>query len=98
VCGALINAIAQCDAESARTLRWIRREVGPAEFRLYEMMTRVPAKFREPERPLALPARYPGPLALGDGSAIRDSLMAMSKEVLEIRRIWREEELLQCAD
>lgn len=98
VCSALMNALAQCDPESARTLRWARREIGPAEFRVYEMMTRVPAKFRETERPLTMPARYPGPLALGSGIAIRDSLMAMSKDVLEIRRIWHEEELRQSED
>lgn len=98
VCGALINAIAECDSESARTLRWVRREIGPTEFRVYEMMTRVPARFREPERPLTLPVLYPGPLGLKDGRAIRDQLLARSKDVLEIRRIWHEEERHQQAD
>lgn len=97
VCGALINAIDQCDPQSARTLRWARREIGPTEFRIYEMMTRTPAGFREPERPLVLPRVYPGPLELNDGSVIRDRLLAMSKDVLEVRRLWHEEELRECA-
>jgi hypothetical protein len=97
VCGALINAIDQCDPQSARTLRWARRETGPTEFRIYEMMTRVPAEFREPERPLVLPRDYPGPLRLSRGSVVRDKLLAMSKDVLEIRRMWHEEELRECA-
>lgn len=91
VCGALINAIDMCNPESARTLRWARREIGATEFRVYEMMTRVPVRFREPERPLTLPDCYPGPLGLSEGRAIRDKLLAMSKDVLEIRRLWHEE-------
>ncbi len=92
VCGALLNAIAECDAEAGRTLRRAKNELGPAEFRVYEMITRVPALAREPVRPLTLPKRYPR-LAGLDGEAIRENLSALAAEVLEIRRRWRAVEL-----
>lgn len=69
-------------------MKWIKQQLGPAEFRVYEMMTRVPAADREPARPLALPTHYPGPLGLGNGSAIREKLDALAEEVLEVRRRW----------
>lgn len=91
VCSALLNAIAECDAETGRRLKWIKTQVGVAEFRLYEMVTRVPAVDREAVRPLTLPAAYPGPLRL-DGASVKDKLLAMTGEVLEIRRCWHTEE------
>lgn len=94
ICSALLNAIAECDAETARTLKWIKRELGVAEFPIYEMITRVPAEAREPIRPLALPRRYPHPPNL-NGEAIKENLLALTDEVLEIRRVWREQELLE---
>ncbi len=90
VCGALLNAISECDAEAGRVLKWVKKELGVAEFRVYEMITRVPANAREPVRPLALPRRYPRPLGLEDGESIREKLSALADEVLEIRRRWRE--------
>jgi hypothetical protein len=88
VCGALLNAIAECDRRAARLLKWAKRQLGPAEFRIYEMMTRVPAEYREEERPLVLPRRYPGPLGLGDGRDIVPQLLALADEVLTVRRRW----------
>jgi hypothetical protein len=96
VCSALLNAIAECDAELARTLRWLKTEVGAAEFPIYEMITRVPAEARELSRPLALPQRYPKPPDL-NGNAIKEKLLALTDEVLEIRRIWREQEQQESA-
>ncbi len=91
LCGALLNAISECAPELGRTLQWLKREVGVAEWRVYEMFTRVPAAARAPERPLALPARYPdhGPL---DGDKLRPQLAALADEVLEIRRRWHAQE------
>lgn len=91
VCSALLNAISECEPEIGRTLRWIKRELGEPEFHIYEMITRVPAKAREQVRPLALPQRYPKPMGL-DGEVIKEKLAALTEEVLEIRRLWSEEE------
>ncbi len=96
ICSALLHAIAECDAETARTLKWIKRELGAAEFPIYEMITRVPAEAREPVRPLALPCRYPKPPDL-NGEAIKEKLLALTEEVLELRRIWREQEQQELA-
>jgi hypothetical protein len=90
VCGALLNAISECDAEAARALKWVKNELGVAEFRIYEMITRVPSPSREPVRPLALPRRYPRPDGLENGGKIKEQLNALATEVLEIRRRWRE--------
>jgi hypothetical protein len=95
VCSALLNAISECDPEIGRTLKWIKRELGPAEFHIYEMITRVPASEREPVRPLALPKRYPRPVGLENGGEIREKLIALTAEVLEIRRRWHEQESLE---
>jgi hypothetical protein len=88
MCGALLSAIGECDRRAARLLKWAKRELGPAEFRVYEMMTRVPQAYREEARPLLLPARYPGPLGVSDGRAIAPRLLALTDEVLEVRRRW----------
>jgi hypothetical protein len=89
VCSPLLSAIAECDAPVARLLKWVKRELGPAEFRVYEMMTRVPRAYREEKQPLMLPARYPGPLGLGDGRTMAPRLLALASEVLDMRRRWR---------
>lgn len=96
VCSALLNAISECDPELGRTLRWVKSELGAAEFPIYEMITRVPAEAREPIRPLALPQRYPQPPNL-NGEAIQKKLLALTDEVLAIRRIWREQEQQETA-
>jgi hypothetical protein len=88
VCGALLNAISECDAEAGRALKWVKNELGAAEFRIYEMITRVPAQSREPVRPLALPRHYPRPDGLENGEKIEEKLSALAPEVLEIRRRW----------
>lgn len=93
VCGALLNAVSECDAEAGRALKWVKTELGAPEFHIYEMITRVPAQSREPARPLALPRRYPRPEALEDGANIKEKLGALAPEVLEIRRRWRELEI-----
>ncbi len=90
ICGALLNAISECDAEAGRALKWAKNELGVAEFRIYEMITRVPAEAREPVRPLNLPRRYPRLEGLDDGDRIKEKLSALAPEVLEIRRRWRE--------
>ncbi len=92
VCGALLNAISECDAEAGRALRWVKTELGASEFRIYEMITRVPAEAREPVRPLALPRRFSNPAGLEDGARIMEKLRALAPEVLEIRRRWSEME------
>jgi hypothetical protein len=97
VCSALLNAIAECDAETGRLLKWMKWNPGAAEFRVYEMVTRVPAVDREARRPLAVPERYPGPLPL-TGERIKASLQTLAEEVLEIRRRWHQEELAQVQD
>jgi hypothetical protein len=89
VCGALLNAIAECDAATGRELKRIKNEFGPAEYHIYEMIARVPAEAREPVRPLALPVRYPRPAAL-DGETIRPKLLELAEEVLSLRRQWHE--------
>ncbi len=94
VCSALLNAIAECDPDTGRLLKWVKRNPGAAEFRLYEMVTRVPVLDREPTRPLAVPEHYPGPLNLV-GEQIKDNLLALTEEVLEVRRRWHREELQQ---
>jgi hypothetical protein len=102
VCGALLNAISECDAEAGRALRWAKKELGVAEFRIYEMITRVPAEAREPIRPLTLPRRYPRPeglpTGLEDGDKINEKLSALANEVLEIRRRWRDLERREVVD
>jgi len=90
VCGALLNAISECDAEAGRALKWVKTELGAAEFHIYEMITRVPPPSREPVRPLALPRRYPRPSAIENGAKIKEKLSALAPEVLEIRWRWRE--------
>ncbi len=97
VCSALLNAISECDPELGRTLRWVKRELGLAEFHIYEMITRVPAEAREPVRPLILPPRYPKPAGL-NGETIKEKLLALTEEVLEIRRIWREQEITEIGE
>ncbi len=92
VCSALLNAISECDPDVGRELKRIKNELGPAEFHIYEMITRVPADAREPVRPLTLPKTYPAPAAL-DGAKLRERLLALAEEVLEIRRRWRSQEL-----
>lgn len=94
VCSALLNAISECDPVLGRLVKWIKLYPGAAEFRLYEMVTRVPAVDREPVRPLVLPTHYPGPLEL-HGEMIKTELLALADEVLEIRRQWHQEELGQ---
>lgn len=90
VCSALLNAISECDAEAGRALRWIKRELGAAEFHIYEMITRVPAQAREPVRPLSLPKRYPRPMGIKDGGKIREKLADLADGVLALRRQWHE--------
>lgn len=92
VCSALLNAISECDPDIGRELKRIKNELGPAEYRIYEMITRVPAAAREPVRPLTLPKTYPAPPVL-DGAKLREQLLALADEILEIRRRWRPQEL-----
>ncbi|HKQ74671.1 MAG TPA: hypothetical protein VJ810_13350 [Blastocatellia bacterium] len=98
VCGALLNAISECDAEASRALRWAKNELGVAEFRLYEMITRVPAEAREPVHQLTLPRRYPRAQGLECGDKIKEKLSALANEVLEVRRRWRELERQEVND
>jgi hypothetical protein len=92
VCSALLNAVTECDAEMGRTLKWVKRELGQAEYHVYEMITRVPAAAREPVRPLALPQHYAKPVSLIDGGRIKTRLAELVGEVLELRRRWHESE------
>lgn len=87
LCSALLNAIREIDPECARVLRWVREQLGPAEFHLYEMITRVPADHREPERPLRLPTAYPAPPLAEYTAKLRQKLPSLIDEILEIRRI-----------
>ena len=88
ICGALLNAITECDPEVGRELKWIKRELGPVEFHLFEMITRAPYEVRDPVRPLHLPQSYPVPKGLDCGSSLRQRLLALTDEILEIRRRW----------
>lgn len=90
VCSALLLAISECDPETARLLRWARREAGESEYRLYEIMVRVPSAHREPVRMLDV-ARHLPPLEL-DGKVIRSQLSSLAEEVLAMRRQWSEED------
>jgi hypothetical protein len=92
LCSALLNALSEIDPELGRRLKWLKRDVGVAEWRVYQMFTRVPASERDPERPLVLPARYPNPGAL-DGTQIKEALAALADEVLEVRRRWHAQEI-----
>lgn len=96
VCSALLNGIAECDTETAKRLKWVKR-IAAAEFRIYEMVTRVAAIDREPARPLIVPASYPDPLQL-KGEALKPKLFQLADEILEIRRRWHQEELSQIQD
>lgn len=88
ICSALLNTISEVDPECGRILRWVREQLGPAEFHIYEMITRVPAAHREPERPLALPPSYPVPPLAGHAARVRAGLAPLVEEILEIRRTW----------
>ncbi len=92
VCGALLNAVSECDAEAGRALKWVKNELGAAEFHIYEMIARVPSEARDSLRPLALPRRYPRLETLENGAGIKEMLSALAPEILEIRRRWREAE------
>ncbi|MCS7025432.1 MAG: hypothetical protein NZV14_11575 [Bryobacteraceae bacterium] len=91
VCSALLLAVEECDPATARKLKWARREVGPSEYRLFQLLTRVPSEHREPEYMLAAPKFLPGPLKL-DGAKIRTQLLSLADNVLELRRRWSEQE------
>ena len=86
LCSALLNAIREVDPECARVLRWVKNELGPAEFRLYEMISRVPSAHREPERPLRLPALYPAPPLSLNTDRLRAGLSQLLGEILAVRR------------
>lgn len=92
ICSALLNALAECNAQIARKLHWLKREVGPVEFRIYEMISRTPACERETERILTLPQSYPHIEELNDGTALKQNLLQLADEVLSIRRQWKEEQ------
>jgi hypothetical protein len=103
ICSALLNAISECSQDTGRALKWVKTEVGSAEFPIYEMITRIPRQEREPVRPLVLPRRYPlpvgwSPTGLADGAEIKEKLSALAPEVLEIRRRWRVLERQEFAD
>ena len=85
-CSALLNAISECDAETGRTLKWVRKNAAPTEFRLYECVTRVPPIYREDKRPFTLQNQFPK-IEL-EGKAIKQQLQELTGEVLEIRRLW----------
>jgi len=86
LCSAILNAIREIDPECARILRWVRDQLGPTEFHLYEMIARVPAAHREPERPLRLPAAYPAPPLAHFAARIRAGLAPLADEILEVQR------------
>lgn len=88
ICSALLNSISEVDPECGRILRWVREQLGPAEFHIYEMITRVPVAHREPERPLELPDLYPVPPLSGHAERLREGLMPLVEEILEIKRYW----------
>lgn len=91
VCSALLNAIWDCDREQGRLLRSYKKNPGHAEFRIYEMVTRVPAADREDVRPLTLARVFPA-LEKLDASRIAELLPTLTEEVLEVRRVWKNAE------
>lgn len=92
ICGALLNAIAECDQETARRLKWLKREVGPAEYRLFEIFSRTPREQRDEVRPIVIEGSLPRRVGLGEAKELRAGLIALMEEVLEVRRAWRERE------
>ena len=91
LCSALLNALSEADPDTGRLLKWLKREVGVTEWRVFQMFTRVPQSERDAERPLTLPQRYPDPGAL-DGERLKTMLAALAEEVLEMRRHWHVQE------
>lgn len=84
ICSALMNAVWECDPEMARTLKQIKNGPALSEYRIYEMITRVPSTERDPERPLTLPQYYSNPDETGllsNGGKIRDELMKLASEI-----------------
>jgi len=92
LCSALLNALSEINPELGRRLKWLKRDVGVTEWRVYQMFTRVPTAECDPERPLILPTHYPSPGTL-NGEQIKEALAALADEVLEVRRRWHKEEV-----
>ena len=92
VCSALLNAIWDCDPEQGRLLRGYKKSPGHSEFRIYEMVTKVPAADREGVRPLNLAGVFPVLDGL-DAGRVASKLPGLAEEVLEIRRVWKNAEL-----
>ena len=91
VCSALLNAVWDCDPEQGRILKALKKNPGHSEFRLYEMVTRVPAADREMVRPLQLAGDFPSLDGL-NAKLLAERLPALENEILEIRKVWKRAE------
>jgi hypothetical protein len=92
LCGALLQAITECDPALGRSLRYTKTVLGDPEFHLYQLITRVPRAAQNPEIPLQLPRAYPLPEGLTQGPSLRTTLLPLAEEVLALRRLWQEVE------
>jgi len=65
---------------------WLKKEVGGGEWRLFELVSRMPAAERTAEHHIALSTEYPTLDVLNDAGAIRPKLTALTGEILELRK------------
>lgn len=86
LCSALLGALRECSPESARMFDRLKKEVGVGEWRLFELVSRLPAAEQDAERYIPLSTRYPAIDKLNNAVAIRPKLAALTDEILELRR------------
>lgn len=86
LCSALLGALKECSPETAKMFSWLKKEVGPGEWRLFELVSRVPAVEHDAERHIPLSTRYPAVDELNNAVAVRQKLRALTGEILELRR------------
>jgi hypothetical protein len=88
------SSAAPCSTPSRRSTRrpayaaLDRGQIGPTEYHIYEMITRVPAAARNRNDQSACPLPIQFHHSMVAGERIRASLISMSDEILEIRRNW----------
>ena len=86
LCSALLGALRECSPEGARMFTWLKKEIGAGEWRLFELVSRMPAAERNAEHHIALSTQYPALDVLNNAVAIRPKLVALTGEILELRK------------
>jgi len=86
VCSAMLGALRECSPETSRMLTLLKDEVGPGEWRLFELVSRTPGDERDEERHVTVSAEFPELSGLGNAEAIRPKLLDLAEEILELRR------------